>query len=305
MMAALLQNQDADGMWHQLIDGPDTWPETSGTAMFTFAFITGVKEGWLDAATYGPAVRKGWLALTGYLDTDANLREVCEGTGTSKDRQHYLDRQRITGDFHGQAPLLWCASAFLREKEVPAATAAYPTPPDWDALRAELEAMFDSDQSLRNEMTKAERDHGSNSPEMAALWEKQQKIDLRNIERIEAIIAGHGWPKRSTLGWKAALAAFVILQHADLPYQKKYLPLVRAAAAAKELDGSSLALLEDRILMREGKNQIYGSQLQRKADGQYAPFPIEDEANVDRRRAEVGLQPLADYVKSHNDRLKK
>jgi rhamnogalacturonyl hydrolase YesR len=114
MMAALLQNQDADGMWHQLIDGPDSWPETSGTAMFTFAFITGVKEGWLDAPTYGPAAKKAWLALTGYLDADANLRNVCEGTGTSSSRQHYLDRKRITGDFHGQAPMLWCASALLR-----------------------------------------------------------------------------------------------------------------------------------------------------------------------------------------------
>jgi len=82
MMAALLKNQTADGMWRQLIDGPDSWPETSGTAMFTFAFITGVKEGWLDEKIYGPAARQGWLALTGYLDADANLREVCAGTGT-------------------------------------------------------------------------------------------------------------------------------------------------------------------------------------------------------------------------------
>ncbi len=114
MMAALLKYQDSDGMWRQLIDGPDTWPETSGTAMFTFAFITGVKEGWLDSAAYGPAAKKAWIALTGYLDADANLREVCEGTGTSKDREHYLKRKRITGDFHGQAPMLWCASALLR-----------------------------------------------------------------------------------------------------------------------------------------------------------------------------------------------
>jgi rhamnogalacturonyl hydrolase YesR len=114
MMTALLHHQDANGMWHQLIDGPDTWPETSGSAMFTFAFITGVKEGWLEEKTYGPAARRGWLALAGYLDADANLREVCEGTGTGKDRQHYLDRKRVTGDFHGQAPMLWCASALLR-----------------------------------------------------------------------------------------------------------------------------------------------------------------------------------------------
>lgn len=114
MMAALLQNQDASGMWHQLIDGPDSYAETSGTGMFTFAFITGVKNGWLDEKTYGPAARKGWLAVISYLDADANLREVCIGTGAKNDRQHYLDRPRKAGDFHGQAPVLWCASALLR-----------------------------------------------------------------------------------------------------------------------------------------------------------------------------------------------
>jgi unsaturated rhamnogalacturonyl hydrolase len=113
MMKALLQHQTATGLWRQLIDGPDSWSETSGTAMFTFAFITGVKEGWLDPATYAPAARKAWLALLSYLDADANLREVCGGTPTKNDRQHYLDRPRIVGDFHGQAPLLWCATALL------------------------------------------------------------------------------------------------------------------------------------------------------------------------------------------------
>ena len=61
MMAALLEHQAAHGLWRQLIDGPDTWPETSGSAMFAFAFITGVKEGWLDGAAYGPPPgRRGW-----------------------------------------------------------------------------------------------------------------------------------------------------------------------------------------------------------------------------------------------------
>ncbi len=114
MMASLLRHQDAGGMWHQLVDEPDSWVETSCTGMFTFAFITGVKEGWLDEKTYGPAARNGWLALITYLDELANLREVCTGTGAKNERQHYLDRPRITGDFHGQAPLLWCASALLR-----------------------------------------------------------------------------------------------------------------------------------------------------------------------------------------------
>jgi unsaturated rhamnogalacturonyl hydrolase len=114
MMAALLQYQDGDGTWRQLIDQPEAWPETSCSGMFTFAMITGVKQGWLDEKTYGPAARKGWLGLIQNLDADANMHEVCEGTNKKNDRQYYLDRQRRTGDLHGQAPVLWCATALLR-----------------------------------------------------------------------------------------------------------------------------------------------------------------------------------------------
>lgn len=114
MMASLLEYQSEQGMWRQLINDPDSWPETSCTGMFTFAMITGVKNGWLDANVYGEAARKAWLALITYLDENGDVREVCQGTGAKNDRQYYLDRQRITGDFHGQAPILWCATALLR-----------------------------------------------------------------------------------------------------------------------------------------------------------------------------------------------
>ena len=114
MMATLLAHQDADGMWHQLVDDAGSWPETSGTGMFTFAFITGVKQGWLEPKTYGPAARKAWLKLITYLNPDGNIREVCAGTGAGNTRQYYLDRPRLVGDFHGQAPVVWCAAALLR-----------------------------------------------------------------------------------------------------------------------------------------------------------------------------------------------
>lgn len=114
MMATLLKYQSDSGMWRQLIDDPESWYETSGTGMFTFAFITGVKNGWLDKKVYGPAARKGWLALITYIDENNNVREVCEGTNKKNDRDHYMKRKRITGDMHGQAPVLWCATAWLR-----------------------------------------------------------------------------------------------------------------------------------------------------------------------------------------------
>jgi unsaturated rhamnogalacturonyl hydrolase len=114
MMAALLKYQDANGMWHQLVDHPGAWPETSCTGMFTFALITGVRNGWLDAATYGPAARKGWLALVSCLDADGNVRDVCLGMGQQRTAQGYLNAKRGNGDFHGQAPILWCSSALLK-----------------------------------------------------------------------------------------------------------------------------------------------------------------------------------------------
>jgi len=114
MMASLLKYQAPDGMWRQLIDDAGSWPESSCTGMFTFAMITGVKNGWLDKATYGPAARKGWLALITYINDNNDIREVCEGTNKKNDRQYYLDRKRNIGDLHGQAPVLWCAAALLR-----------------------------------------------------------------------------------------------------------------------------------------------------------------------------------------------
>lgn len=114
MMAALLRYQGKDGMWRQLIDHDEAWPETSSSAMFTFAMITGVKNGWLDEATYGPAARRAWIAVVGYIDQNWDVTSVCEGTGKKNDLAYYLARHRRTGDFHGQAPVLWAASALLR-----------------------------------------------------------------------------------------------------------------------------------------------------------------------------------------------
>ena len=114
MMDTLLKYQDKDGLWHQLIDHPESWVETSSTGMFTFAMITGVKNGWLDAKQYAPAARKAWIGLTTYLEPNGDIRNVCEGTNKKNDLQYYLDRQRNTGDLHGEAPLLWSASALLR-----------------------------------------------------------------------------------------------------------------------------------------------------------------------------------------------
>jgi rhamnogalacturonyl hydrolase YesR/lysophospholipase L1-like esterase len=113
MMTSLKEFQGGDGMWNQLIDKPNFWPETSGSAMFSYAIITGVKKGWLDKVTFEPVARKAWLSLASYLSEEGDVKEVCVGTNKKNDEEYYLNRPRVTGDFHGQAPYLWCVTALL------------------------------------------------------------------------------------------------------------------------------------------------------------------------------------------------
>jgi rhamnogalacturonyl hydrolase YesR len=123
MMATLLRLQSKEGLWRQLLDRPESWLETSGSGMFAFAMVSGVKRGWLDARAYGPAARKAWLGLVRHVQPDGRIREVCIGTGKAyravgsdpvQQLQYYLDRPRRSGDLHGQAPILWTATALLR-----------------------------------------------------------------------------------------------------------------------------------------------------------------------------------------------
>jgi rhamnogalacturonyl hydrolase YesR len=113
MMATLLRYQGEDGLWRQLIDQPGAWPETSGTGMFTFAMVTGVRSGWLEAKGYGPSARKAWLGLVGYIDADGRIGNVCDGTPKGATVEYYLGRRRNVGDLHGQAPVLWVSCPVL------------------------------------------------------------------------------------------------------------------------------------------------------------------------------------------------
>ena len=116
MMNNLKKYVNKDGLWNQLIDQPDFWTETSGSAMFTYAMILGVQNGWLDKEEFAPIARRAWLGLCNYIDDKNDLTEVCIGTGKKNSKQYYMDRPRIAGDYHGQAPMIWCAYALLNNK---------------------------------------------------------------------------------------------------------------------------------------------------------------------------------------------
>ena len=115
MMDNLKKYVNKDGLWNQLITEPDFWTETSGSAMFAYAMIVGVNNGWLNKEEYAPVARRAWLGLSNYINDKNDLTEVCVGTGKKNSKQYYMDRPRIAGDFHGQAPIIWCAYALLNK----------------------------------------------------------------------------------------------------------------------------------------------------------------------------------------------
>jgi hypothetical protein len=130
---------------------------------------------------------------------------------------------------------------------------------------------------------------------------RMRSVHERNAARLNSILDLFGWPSRSLVGERAADAAWLILQHSiNHPgLQRRGLVLLKEAAAAGEMPRAQVAMLEDRILCNEGKGQRYGTQFDWDEEGLMSPRPIDDEGNVDRRRAEVGLAPLADDIQRH------
>jgi hypothetical protein len=166
------------------------------------------------------------------------------------------------------------------------------------AVKAELLAIHAADQDGRHRIAEVEKAHGRDSEEFKALWRKIADADADNLPKVEAILARHGWLGPKQVGPKASGALFLVIQHADLSVQQKYLPLMRQAVQSGKANGAALALLEDRIALREGRSQTYGSQIGRDpVTGVFYVMPLVDPDNVDARRADVGLPPLADYVK--------
>jgi hypothetical protein len=178
------------------------------------------------------------------------------------------------------------------------------------ALREELLAMEKEDQKVRNDVLKEWGDKGISpldgksmtDPALRKVVEagnrKMAQVDNKNRARLAEMVKNHGWPGKALVGKDGAQAAWLLLQHAanNRLFQKRCLELMKAAPQG-EVEPQHIAYLTDRVLVGEKKKQMYGTQLQGE-NGVFKPQPIEDEANVDKRRAEVGLPPLTEYLKT-------
>lgn len=157
-------------------------------------------------------------------------------------------------------------------------------------LAEELRAMGTRDQEVRQGI----------GPEMVtdtAFMGRMVRADSAHSRRLRGLIDEHGWPTAAAVGFEAAEAAFLIVQHTPFEdWQRSMLPRVGQAVDAGELEGQDYALLYDRVQMKLGHPQRYGTQLNSTDGGALRLYSLENPAAVDSLRAELGMPPLEEYL---------
>ncbi len=164
-------------------------------------------------------------------------------------------------------------------------------------LRQELLALADSDQRNRQGFGDVMVKYGRNSPEGDSAVRALGAADAPVQARLRAIIAQHGWPTRTLVADDGAHAAWLVVQHMPLAYQRVTLPRLLVAVAHDEARAGDGALLQDRVLVGSKQPQVYGTQLANAPHGGVPVLdPIANESCVDVRRKRVGLEPLSAYL---------
>lgn len=165
-------------------------------------------------------------------------------------------------------------------------------------LEKQLDSIYSNDQKYRLQLREIEKKYGSNSIELKECWKMIQENDSINIIKVRSIFDQYGWPSADIIGKKGSKTLFLVIQHADIETQEKYLPIMRGAVKNGNAAAGQLALLEDRVALRRNKKQIYGSQIGKDPDTKlYYVRPLEDPDHVNERRASVGLEKLEKYIK--------
>ncbi|GGY27178.1 DUF6624 domain-containing protein [Streptomyces djakartensis] len=162
---------------------------------------------------------------------------------------------------------------------------------DLTALSEELTAMAAADHEMA-----VRGAANSDDPAEQLAW---RRLTARHGDRLNEIMDEVGWPTAALVGADAARAAWLIAQHADrqLDVQRRALRLLEGAVEAGAAGARELAFLRDRMLVNEGREQVYGTQIAGvREDGSPIPWPCVEPERVDELRAGVGIEPFADYV---------
>ncbi len=164
-------------------------------------------------------------------------------------------------------------------------------------LRMNLELIRTKDQTLRLILPELETRFGKNSEELKYIWTLIHFQDSINESEVIGIIDKYGWLGTNRIGEFANQTLWLVIQHAPIKIQEKYIPFLRISVEKGESEGWYLAFLEDRIAMRNGENQVYGTQSKyNKVTGKNHIYPIQNPENVNEKRKRIGLETIEEYA---------
>lgn len=194
-----------------------------------------------------------------YVDNNGDVKEAIVRRATAEDKEL---QKRIQEAFNYLPPIEIIDIDCSQKQEI-------------------LQTVYESDQGTRT--------NGTMDPE----------IDRKNLTTVISLIENCGMPTLEEVNETQMSAIWLTIQHGDHENRKKYFPLLEQSAKNGDLRSTEIAMMKDRILMGDGKPQVYGTQITQK-DGQWVLYELSDPESVNKRRTEIGFGPIEDYLKRWN-----
>ncbi|MCB0474794.1 MAG: hypothetical protein KDC69_03915 [Flavobacteriaceae bacterium] len=165
-------------------------------------------------------------------------------------------------------------------------------------LVAVLDTIWQTEQVPIRKRDSAFHKYGDTAAEYIKYHKLYKHNHSINEQKIAEILKD-GWPEKATIGEQGNVTICNVLQHSSPEIRIRYLPLMREAVKNDQLSPWLLARTEDRIATDKGELQIYGGQIKYYPETKtFDVWPIADPVNVDKRRAAIGLEPMAEFLKN-------
>lgn len=169
-------------------------------------------------------------------------------------------------------------------------------------LIAVLDTIWQTEQTPIRLRDSLMRIYGAESKEYKEQQLIYEKNHIINEKKVRTILDNYGWPTKEMIGEQGNWTICNVIQHSENEIRIKYLPMMRKAVKEKKLEPRFLVRAEDRIATERGDLQIYGGQMKYYPETKsFNVWPVFDPANIDKRRAEIGLEPIAEFLKNRFD----
>lgn len=166
------------------------------------------------------------------------------------------------------------------------------------AVRKLLGAIFTEDQTRRQEYGKLEQQFGWGAKESQDGRAAIRQMNTRHLTTVDSLITQYGYPGKTLVGQPTNQVAFMVIQQSNnRATHEKYLAMIRESAMKGELDRASAAFLTDQVKVQKGEKQVYATQIRINNAGQRELYPVDDEADIEKLRKEMDLEPLPVYLR--------